>query len=257
MITDTCALVGKWPFAPLSYSSVDDLLVKMDKIGIARAVVSPVEGAFYKRPQPVNEALAAAIADHADRLLLAAVCNPSHLGWERDLQHAMSELGAVGVRLFPGYHGYGLEHPGTKALAIETAGQETPLFITVRLQDERYHPPAFKVPSVPLTSLITFANAHPQTHIVLSMARLPEIVLILNAVEHADFYSDIAGVQGPTQCIRKLISEVNGERLLFGTGMLLQYGLPARMKVDYADVTEQEKQAVFSCNWDKLSKGVY
>jgi len=249
MIWDACTFVGEWPFASLPYRTVADLLARLQAAGIARALVSPLAGAFHPDPASANAELAAGLAGHADRLHLVAACNPAWPGWERALGEAV-RLGAVGVRLFPGYHGYQLSHPEVAALASRAGELGLPVFVTLRLQDERQHPAAFQVPSVPAAAVAALARAHPGTRFVLSMARFAEISAALPLAPN--LYADLAGVQGPDGCLDRLVAELGSERLLFGSEALLQYPLPARMKLEYSDLGAADRERIGFGNLEQM-----
>jgi len=223
---DVCTFVGPWPFAPLRYERVDDLLRLMDRAGIARALVSPLQGAFYPDPGPANDVLASEVAAHPDRLFLAAAANPLWPGWEESLRQAREQWGARAVRLFPNYHGYEPAVAGDLAEVAATLG--LPVLVTVRLQDERHHPPAFLTPAVSWEAVAALAAAHPAAKVVMSMGRFAEVLEALKRV--GGLWADLAGVQGPQGCVDRLAGEAGG-RLLFGSEMLLQYPEPAMMKV--------------------------
>lgn len=249
MIFDACAFVGRQPFRQSRNHSVDDLLRLMDKAGIDHAAVSPLDGAFYQNAQEANEELVLDMRKHADRLLLVAAFNPAYPGWEDDLTHSREELSAVGIRLFPNYHGYDLNSPDVSALADHAADIGLPIFVSLRLWDERHHPPIFMVPAVGASSVADLAMAHPQTRFVLSMARYGEITSALKqTAEVGNLFADIAGVQGPTNCVRKLILDIGSDRLLFGTELMIQYALPARYKMDHTDLPDEDRQRLYAGN---------
>jgi len=253
MTWDACTLVGPWPFARLRYESAADLLRLLERAGIARALVSPLAGAFQQDPGPANQELAAQVACHRDRLLLAAACNPAWPGWQRDLRQAQDDLGAVGLRLFPSYHGYQLGQAEVAALAALAADCDLPVFITLRLQDERLHPPAFLVSAVPWEEVAALAQAHPGTRFVMSMGRFAELIPALRQTAGTgNLYADIAGVQGPTRCLDRLVAEVGADRLLFGTELLFQYAAAATLKVEHSGLSPRDRQALCMGNLQRL-----
>ncbi|HET6453509.1 MAG TPA: amidohydrolase family protein [Armatimonadota bacterium] len=246
MIWDACTFVGRHPFRRSQHHSVGNLLRLMDKAGIDRAAVSPLAGAFYPNAQEANEEIYPDIRKHADRLALIAALNPMYPGWKDDLKRSHEILSARGVRLFPNYHGYVLDLPEV----WELASLGLPIFISIRLWDERQHPPTCMIPGVPAASVADLANKHPDTRFVLSMGRYGEITTVLK--QAGNIFADIAGVQGPTNCIGKLVAEVGSERLLFATELMLQYALPARYRVDYANLSEADRQRIYEGNLTDL-----
>lgn len=249
MIIDACAFVGSHPFVRSRNNSVDDLLRLMDKAGIDRAAVSPLAGAFYQNAQEANEEIHADVRKHADRLMLVAAVNPAYPGWEQDVMRSRDALSAVGIRLFPNYHAYDLTSPEVSALVVQAGDLRLPVFVQVRLWDERQHPPMCMAPAVPVAKVADLANAHPQTRFVLSMARYGEITSALKqTAEVGNLFADVAGVQGPTNCMRKLIADVGSHRLLFGAELMLQYALPARYKVDHANLPDEDRRRLYAEN---------
>lgn len=249
MIIDACAFVGQRVFLHSPNHSVEDLLRLMDKAEIDCAAVSRLAGAYYQNSQEANEELFFGIGKHADRLMLISAINPAYPGWEQDIARSREILSAAGIRLFPGYHGYDLSSPEVSALADQAGQIGLPVLISIRLWDERHHPPMFMVPAVPWKGVADLAAAHPKTRFVLSMGRFGEVVGALKeTAATGNLFADIAGVQGPQDCMRKLIAEVGDDRLLFGTELMLQYALPARYKIDYGRLSDDEKQRIYAGN---------
>jgi hypothetical protein len=253
MIIDGCAFVGQHPFQRSINHSVPDLLRLMDKAGIDRAAVTALAGAFYQNSQKANEELLAETGQHSDRLILVAAINPAYPGWELDLARSAGPLRAVAIRIFPNYHNYKLTSPEVSALADQAADLGLPVFVSIRLWDERQHPPICMVPAVPFRDVADLAIAHPNTKFVLSMGRFGEIVAALKETSASgNLFADIAGVQGPTNCMRKLVAEVGFDRLLFGTELMLQYALPARYKIDYGNLSDDDRQRIYAENLGKI-----
>lgn len=249
MIIDTCTFVGRHPFSRLHCYIASDLVRRMERAEIDRALVTPLAGAFYQNAQEANEEALHSLGKNDHRLTLLAALNPSYPGWEKDLKRIGGRLHAAGIRLFPGYHAYTLDSPEVSSLADTAGKMGLPVFISIRLWDERQHPPICMVPAVPWKSVADLAVAHPKTNFVLSMGRFGEVVGALKETSAAgNLYADIAGIQGPQDCMRKLIAEVGSERLLFGTEALLQYALPARYKIDYGGLSEQDRGRVYHGN---------
>ena len=253
MIVDACAFVGRRPFVHSHNRSVPNLVQLMDKAGIDRALVTPLYGAFYQNAHEANEEIRQEMWRKSHRLMLMAAINPAYPGWERDLARSAGPLHAVAIRIFPGYHNYKLTSPEVSALADMTGEMGLPVFVSIRLWDERHHPPICMVPAVPAKDVADLAIAHPRTKFVLSMGRFGEIVAALKeSSEAGNLFADIAGVQGPTNCMRKLVGEVGADRLLFGTEMMLQYALPARYKVDYGNLSDDDRQRIYADNLTAL-----
>jgi hypothetical protein len=208
----------------------------MDSAGIERALVSSLTAVFRQNVAECNEELRAALAPHRDRLIPLAVMNPGYPGWEADLSDCDD---FAGIRLYPNYHGY---HPVEAAPLVQAAAEGgRPVFVAVRLQDERQHHPACKVAAVGPESIVTLAKMVPSARMVATMVRFGEAERLL---ECGNVWVDISGIQGPSGCIERLASRFSGERLLFGSGIPLQYPLPNVMKLEMAHISDDERKRI-------------
>ena len=129
------------------------------------------------------------------------------------------------IRLYPAYHGYGLDHPELLRLLESAARRGLLVQIAIRMEDERVHHPSIVAPAV---------NASPLPKL---LAKVPEArVQLLNAdtvfrsghvgalIERTRTTFDIAAVEG-NGGIARLIADTHPtyrgrvpvERLLFGT----------------------------------------
>lgn len=217
MIIDASAWCGHWPFSALKYSDVDDLLHLMDRARIDRAVVSSLSAVFERDCGAANRRFARDLAAHADRLSLAAIVNPVFPGCKRDIEEAADELDARAIRLVPNYHGYDVADGVACSAVCAAADRRLPVYITFRLQDERSHPPAFRVPPVSPESVNALAERARDAILIASFARLAEIERLNHNVD-----VEISGVQGPSGCLARLLERSCGRRVLFGSGAILQ-----------------------------------
>jgi uncharacterized protein len=78
----------------------DVLLRRMDELGIDRAVVCPLKPADYHLP-PANDAVAASVARHSDRLSFLCRVDPNREDAIREVRRCFDELGASGLFLHP------------------------------------------------------------------------------------------------------------------------------------------------------------
>jgi len=109
MFIDINAYVGHWPFQQLQYNTCKTMLNRMDTFGVDVAVISNLNGIFYKNTQSANEELTDEIKSDgrfAKRFISFAVINPIYAGWKKDMETSIKKLGMKGVRLYPKYHDY-------------------------------------------------------------------------------------------------------------------------------------------------------
>jgi hypothetical protein len=112
----------------------------MNHFGVDRAVISNLNGIYYKNTQAANEELHAEINSQRtfrDRFIPFAVINPIYSGWKADLHMSATELGMKGVRLYPQYHGYTLADPSCIELVKKARDLGLPVALSMRMVDSR------------------------------------------------------------------------------------------------------------------------
>ncbi|MGH2351138.1 MAG: amidohydrolase family protein, partial [Chloroflexota bacterium] len=122
-LVDASSFLGEWPSRRLNGSPpptqqrmVEQRLRLMDRLGIQRAAVALLDGAWLKDSGVANAELFAMVGQRADRFLPVYTLNPLFPAWAEQLGRCVQEHGlAAGrgaVRLYPSYHGYQLDDPG-------------------------------------------------------------------------------------------------------------------------------------------------
>src|SRR5690606_12267296 len=114
MFIDVNARVGHWPFQKLRYARCATLLERMDRFNVSQAVVSSLNGIFYKNTQSANEELIEEVQSDLrfkNRFIPFAVINPKYAAWEKDLDICHRKLGMRGICAYPQYHDYDVHHP--------------------------------------------------------------------------------------------------------------------------------------------------
>lgn len=140
MLIDSNAYIGHWPFRQRKINTCDALLQRMDRYGVARAVVSNLNGVFYKNTQAANEELHAQInAGNRinERIIPFAVINPIYGGWKNDFDVCSNQFGMKGIRIYPKYHGYSLTDPACVQLVKMARDRGLPVALSLRMVDAR------------------------------------------------------------------------------------------------------------------------
>ena len=140
MLIDSNAYVGQWPFKHLQYNTCKALLERMNKFDVSMAVLSSLNGIFYKNTQRANEELHDEIKSNsrfAGRFIPFAVINPIYNGWKYDFDVSVNKLGMKGIRLYPTYHGYSLANPACVELVKLARDRGLPVALSLRMVDNR------------------------------------------------------------------------------------------------------------------------
>ncbi len=140
MLIDSNAYIGHWPFLQLKYNNFPALSDRMKEFGTDMAVVSSLNGIFYKNTQFANEELFEEIRSeksYQSRFILFAVINPIYNGWKDDFNTSVNSLGMKGIRLHPIYHGYELDNPACVELVKMARDRGLPIALSLRMVDSR------------------------------------------------------------------------------------------------------------------------
>lgn len=140
MLIDSNAYIGHWPFRQIRHNSCKTRLELMDQYGIDLSVISNLNGIFYKNTHAANQELHNEIKSSSsfiNRFVPFAVINPIYSGWKDDLEDSVRTMGMKGVRLYPKYHGYALDHPNCIELVQRVRDMGLPIAFSLRMVDSR------------------------------------------------------------------------------------------------------------------------
>ncbi len=225
-IVDTNVHLFQWPFRRLKYDRTLALVRKLRIHRIKEAWAGSFEAVLHKQLDAANRRLAEECRERGGGLLIPiGSVNPVWPDWEEDLRRCHEQYRMPGIRLYPAYHGYGLDHPELLRLLGAAARRGLFVQIAIRLEDERVHHPSVIAP---------VASASPLSE---ALMKVPEArVQLLNAdtvfrsgrvralIERTQTTFDIAALEGDGGIIRLFTDShpsyrgaVPVERLLFGT----------------------------------------
>jgi predicted TIM-barrel fold metal-dependent hydrolase len=216
----------EWPFRRLKYDRTETLLTKLRKHRIAQAWAGSFEAILHKQLDASNRRLAEECRTHGQSLLIPiGSVNPAWPDWEEDLRRCHEQYHMPGVRLYPAYHGYTLDHPEFVRLLGEAAKRGLLVQIALRLEDERVHHPAIDVPAVDPSPLAGAWKKTPGTKVQLINAAGPLLGNhVATLVRETQITFDVAAVEG-NGGVGRLIEGKNPsyrgaipvERLAFGS----------------------------------------
>ena len=240
--------LGHWPFRKIAIETPDALQAELSRAGISQALVYSLNAVFYKDVQSGNMELAP-LRD-ASWPEVCAVINPTRPGALEDLAESVEKLDVCAVRLFPGYHCYGLDDPKVAAF-IEKSGEirpRVPVLITVRLEDERVHHPMALVPPPDLRHVTPLARRFPDTPIILMGANSADARQVFGGVpKEAAVYYEIARMTDQ-EFLPSILKAIPSDRLIFGTNLPLFTPESSVLKVSEAEVSQDIKEQVFHRN---------
>jgi predicted TIM-barrel fold metal-dependent hydrolase len=167
-ITDTNIHLFDWPFRKLKYAKTDALIAKLRKHRITKAWAGTFDAVLHKQFDQANRRLADECQTHGDGMLTPiGSVNPAWPDWDEDLRRCHEQYKMPGIRLYPAYHGYTLDHPDFLRLLADSAKRNLLVQIVLRLEDERVHHVATNIPSINVTPLVDALKKTPTAKVQL------------------------------------------------------------------------------------------
>ncbi|MHB1038320.1 MAG: amidohydrolase family protein [Pirellulales bacterium] len=246
MILDVNAYLGHFAFRQLRHNTAASLLGLMDAKKIDKAVVSSISAVTYRNPQSGNEEVAAEVKGRRDRLIPFAVINPFYAGWQDDLKICRDEFGMAGLRLYPKWHNYKLSDGCCLDLVGAATERGMIVSIPIRVEDSRERSWLVNVPDVPLEEVVQLVKACPKARFILvnglGYAKSP---LGQDKSLPPNWAIEISRLSALLENeIGQLLASLGPDRLMFGTGMPLNYPDPALLKLEVLDAPEPVKEKI-------------
>lgn len=184
----------------------DDVLTAMDTVGVTRAAVMTYDG-LVGDPRPANDAVAAACAGSAGRLVPLGSVHPRHPDAADELRRCAGELGCAAIKLHPWLQGFS---PVEECLdPVAAAAIETGLPLVVHDGT----PPN----SSPL-QIAHLAERFPDLTVVLAHGGLFDLWrdAVAAARRHPNVHLTLCGT-APLGIFRQVVALVGAEKISLGT----------------------------------------
>jgi predicted TIM-barrel fold metal-dependent hydrolase len=225
-IIDTNVHLFDWPFRQLKFARTESLVAKLRQHRIAQAWAGSFEAVLHKQLDQVNRRLAEECRLRGEGLLVAiGSVNPAWPDWEEDLRRCHEQYGMRGVRLYPAYHGYALDHSEFARLLAGAAQRDLLVQIVLRMEDERIHHPAVTIGTVDVSPLNELLQMVPTVKVQLINSAGPLLGNnVTSLIQDTQVTFDIAATEG-NGGVGRLIEGTNYsyrgaipvDRLLFGS----------------------------------------
>ncbi|HBE01729.1 MAG TPA: hypothetical protein DC049_04555 [Spirochaetia bacterium] len=239
MLTDTNVWIGSWPFAKTGISDISHLSAHLEKEGIDRAWVAPLDAIFYSDCGIGNDTWLPEICRHK-QLRPVAVINPSMQNWQDTIIKAENEWGVRIIKLVPGYHLYNLASENIFA-CVEYAIKENILIsIQIRMEDERRHHPLMKVPSCSIDDIRRLVRRYPETLFHIASAYFSEAVLLKDL---NNIILEISGIEH-LDTVNTIGKYLPYNRLCFGSHTPLYYTRSAILKIQKSTCSAEDLEIV-------------
>src|SRR5437867_11222159 len=162
-IIDTNVNLFSWPFRALKYRDTKALVAKLKKHRVIEAWAGSFEALLFKDMNGVNVRLAAECREHGPGFLVPfGSVNLAWPDWEEDLRRCHEVHKMPGIRIYPGYQPFDLDHPGMESLLRMTSERGLVLQVVFGMEDPRVHHPIINVGPVSFRPLLKATNAKVQ-----------------------------------------------------------------------------------------------
>lgn len=241
MRLDINACFGHWPYWDLPHKTPEDLVCLMDRNGIEKAAVLSLRGVLVDWHAGNDETLAAA-GRHAGRLIPVATLSPFMDG-DGDEVRRLADAGMHGVRLYPLFHSYPLDSEFTDDVCRAAAERRIPVMIPTRpMMNWRFK-------TVAIESIEAVAARHPSTTFIISgpnyLIEYQALVKVMGQCPNVS--CEISCLQG-FDSVTSLVGQVGADRVLLGTGATLNYPACNVAKLDHAELSAQQREAIAATN---------
>src|SRR6266849_6776153 len=167
-IIDTNVNLFDWPFRSLKYRDTKALVGKLKKHRVIEAWAGSFEALLSKDMNGVNTRLATECREHGPGFLIPfGSVNLAWPDWEDDVRRCHEIHKMPGLRIYPGYQPFDLDHPGMESLVKMTSERGLVLQVVFGMEDTRVHHPIINVGPVTFGPLLKTVNGTPNAKVEL------------------------------------------------------------------------------------------
>jgi uncharacterized protein len=167
-IIDTNVNLFDWPFRALKYRDTKALVAKLTKHRVIEAWAGSFEALLSKDMNGVNARLAAECRENGPGFLIPfGSVNVAWPDWEEDVRRCHEVHKMPGLRIYPGYQPFDLDHSGMESLVRMTSERGLILQVALGMEDPRVHHPIINVGPVTFAPLLKAVQSTPNAKVQL------------------------------------------------------------------------------------------
>lgn len=260
-IIDTNVNLFDWPFRALKYRDTKALAAKLRNYGIVEAWAGSFEALFSKDMSGVNARLAAECLEHGPGFLIPfGSVNLAWPDWEEDVRRCHEVHKMPGIRIYPGYQPFDLDHPGMERLVKMISERGLVLQVVFGMEDPRVHHPIIRVGSVTLSPLLKASRNTPNAKIqLLHFSGAIRGGDLSSFTEQTNIVMELSRLEG-NGAIGRMIGSIEGlpsarvpvERILFGSHAPFFPVETAILKLVESPLNAEQLQAIMQGNARRL-----
>lgn len=260
-IIDTNINLFNWPFRALKYRDTAALVAKLRRHRIMQAWAGSFEALFSKDMSGVNTRLAEECRTKAPGFLVPfGSINLAWPDWEEDVRRCHEEHRMPGLRIYPGYQPFDLDHPGIERLVQMTTERGLILQVVFGMEDPRVHHPIINVRPVSLPPLVKAVKKTPRAKLeLLDFPGSSPGKDLAELMTEANTYLEISRLEG-NGAVGRMIGSIEGlpsarvpvDRIVFGSHAPYFPVETALLKLVESPLDEQQIQAIMQTNARRL-----
>ena len=260
-IIDTNVNLFDWPFRALKYRDTKDLVAKLKKHRVIEAWAGSFEALLSKDINGVNTRLAAECREHGPGFLIPfGSVNLAWPDWEDDFRRCHEDHKMPGLRIYPGYQPFDLDHPGMESLVKMTFERGLILQVVFGMEDPRVHHPIINVGPATFGPLLKAVNGVPNAKVQLlhfsGSSRGEELSQFM---AKPNTFMDISRLEG-NGAVGRMIGTIEGlpsprvpvDRIVFGSHAPYFPVETAILKLVESPLDVQQLQAILQGNARRL-----
>lgn len=243
---DVNCLLGHWPFRKIYKNSFDDLRKVHDDNGISYGYVSSLNSIFYNDPFQGDEELHETLKGSDYKHILTI--NPTLPYFMDDIKRGIELFDIKGVRIYPTYHNYTLDNKNLKKLCNALKEFNLPLFLTVRMEDERMNY-LLQPPILSMNDVSNFLKTNEDNSILLLNIRYGEILNLKDIINaRNNIFFDTSGLKDLLFVVEKLLESFSADKIIYGSLHPLYCLKSSLLLVEKAEIDESAKNRILSAN---------
>ena len=260
-IIDTNVNLFDWPFRALKYRDTKALVAKLKKHRIIEAWAGSFEALLSKDMNGVNTRLAAQCREHGPGFLVPfGSVNLAWPDWEEDVRRCYEVHKMPGLRLYPGYQTFDLDHPAMERLVKMTSERGLILQVVFGMEDPRVYHPIINVGPVTLAPLLKAVATTPNAKLqLLHHDGASRGGGLSQFMAPANTFMDISRLEGNGALGRMLgtitglpLARVPVDRIVFGSHAPYFPVETALLKLMESPLDAQQLQAIMQGNARRL-----
>jgi hypothetical protein len=210
-IIDTNVNLFDWPFRALKYRDTKSLVAKLKKHRIIEAWAGSFEALLSKDMNGVNTRLAAECRRHGPGILVPfGSVNLAWPDWEEDFRRCHEIHKMPGLRIYPGYQPFDLDHPAMESLVKMTSERGLILQVVFGMEDPRVYHPIINVGPVTFAPLLKAVQGAPNAKVqLLNFSGSTQGYALAQFMMKTSTFMDISRLEG-NGAVGRMIGSITG-----------------------------------------------